>query len=215
MLTAEWLFERRAAGARLTVVTPERAPLAALGARASDMVAALLDRHGVQTRLAVSPRAVREGTLVLGAGQSVAAERVVALARLVGPALPGLPADAEWVRASRCAWPVPGAADVYAGGDVTTWAMKQGGVAAQQADAVAETLAAWAGAPVRPTAFQPVVARRAAHGEAAGLPACRRAAAPHPFDCAADAVVVATGEGRRPLSGPVSRRARHRGARGR
>lgn len=95
LLTAAWLFERRVAGARLTVVTPERAPLAAFGARASDTLAELLDRHDVELRCAVSPRAVREGALVLGDGGTVAGERVVALARLVGPALPGLPADAD------------------------------------------------------------------------------------------------------------------------
>lgn len=52
---------------------------------------------------------------------------------------------------------MPGVGDVYAAGAVTTWPMKQGGLAAQQADAVAESLAAWAGAPVRPTAFRPVL----------------------------------------------------------
>ncbi|MGI8595134.1 MAG: hypothetical protein ACR2ML_12365 [Solirubrobacteraceae bacterium] len=30
--------------------------------------------------------------------------------------------------------------DVYAAGDVTTWPVRQGGLAAQQADAVAESL---------------------------------------------------------------------------
>jgi sulfide:quinone oxidoreductase len=39
LLTAAWLFERRVAGARLTLVTPERAPLAAFGERASGTVA--------------------------------------------------------------------------------------------------------------------------------------------------------------------------------
>ena len=157
LLTAVWLFERRVAGARLTVVTPERAPLAAFGERASEMVEELLDRHGIQSRTAVSPSAVREGVLVLGDGQSVAAERVVALARLAGPALPGLPGDGDGFVPVDEHGAVPGVEDVYAAGDVTTWPMKQGGLAAQQADAVAESLAVWAGAPVRPTPFRPVL----------------------------------------------------------
>ena len=101
LLTAAWLFERRVAGTRLTVVTPERAPLAAFGERASDTVEELLERHGIQARMAASPRAVRDGELVLSDVQRVAGERVVALARLVGPALPGAPRGCGWVRGGR------------------------------------------------------------------------------------------------------------------
>ena len=46
---------------------------------------------------------------------------------------------------------------VYAAGDVTSLVMKQAGLAAQQADAVAESIAKWAGAPVRPSPFHPVL----------------------------------------------------------
>ncbi|MGI8595135.1 MAG: hypothetical protein ACR2ML_12370 [Solirubrobacteraceae bacterium] len=65
LLTAGRLFERRIAGARLALVTPEPAPLAAFGARASDTVAELLDQHGVHLQAGVAPHAVREGALVL------------------------------------------------------------------------------------------------------------------------------------------------------
>ena len=47
--------------------------------------------------------------------------------------------------------------DVYAAGDVTAFAVKQGGLAAQQAEAVAEAIAARAGAPVDPAPFRPVI----------------------------------------------------------
>jgi sulfide:quinone oxidoreductase len=157
LLTAAWLFDRRVAGARLTLVTPERAPLAAFGDRASDTVAELLDRYGVALRSAVVPRAVAEGTLVFGDDLTLACDRVVALARLAGPAVPGLPADSAGFVPVDAHGRVPGVPDVYAAGDVTAWPMKQGGLAAQQADAVAESVAAWAGAAVRPTAFRPVL----------------------------------------------------------
>jgi sulfide:quinone oxidoreductase len=52
---------------------------------------------------------------------------------------------------------VPGAADVWAAGDATTFPLKQGGLATQQADAVAEALAAELGATVRPQPFRPVL----------------------------------------------------------
>src|SRR5215207_1727241 len=121
LLTAAWLFERGVAGARLTLVTPERAPLAAFGERASDTVAELLDRHGVDLRSGVLPRAVGEGALVLGDDLTLACERVVALARPAGPALEGLPSDAAGFVPVDEYGRVPGVPDVYAAGDVTAW----------------------------------------------------------------------------------------------
>ncbi len=50
-----------------------------------------------------------------------------------------------------------GLTDVYAAGDLTQFPVKQGGIAAQQADAVASAIAADAGATVKPTAFKPVL----------------------------------------------------------
>jgi sulfide:quinone oxidoreductase len=52
---------------------------------------------------------------------------------------------------------VPGAPDVYAVGDATTFPIKQGGLACQQADAAAESIAAAVGAPVEPSPFRPVL----------------------------------------------------------
>jgi len=52
---------------------------------------------------------------------------------------------------------VPGLAGVYAAGDGTTFPIKQGGLATQQADAVAETIAAAVGAAVTPEPFRPVL----------------------------------------------------------
>ena len=45
---------------------------------------------------------------------------------------------------------VRGVERVYAAGDATDFAIKHGGIAAQQADAAAEAIAALAGAPVKP-----------------------------------------------------------------
>ena len=46
---------------------------------------------------------------------------------------------------------VAGLEDVYAVGDATSFPIKQGGLATQQADAAAAAIAAAAGAPVRPS----------------------------------------------------------------
>jgi sulfide:quinone oxidoreductase len=55
---------------------------------------------------------------------------------------------------------VRGLADVYAAGDGTSFPVKQGGLACQQADAIAELLAAAAGADVDPTPFRPLLRGR-------------------------------------------------------
>ena len=47
--------------------------------------------------------------------------------------------------------------DAYAAGDVTSFPIKQGGLAAEQADAAAESIAAWAGVALTPTPFRPVL----------------------------------------------------------
>ncbi len=52
---------------------------------------------------------------------------------------------------------VGGCEDVYAAGDVTSFPIKQGGIAAQQAGAAARAIAADAGAPVTPEEFRPVL----------------------------------------------------------
>ena len=52
---------------------------------------------------------------------------------------------------------VAGLQRVYAAGDGTAFPIKQGGLATQQADAVAETIAAAVGAPIEPEPFRPVL----------------------------------------------------------
>jgi sulfide:quinone oxidoreductase len=47
--------------------------------------------------------------------------------------------------------------DVFAAGDATTFPIKQGGLAAQQSDAAAETIAAAAGAALEPRPFDPIL----------------------------------------------------------
>jgi sulfide:quinone oxidoreductase len=52
---------------------------------------------------------------------------------------------------------VDGFDDVFAAGDVTAFPVKQGGIAAQQADAAAESIAELAGADLQPKPFSPVL----------------------------------------------------------
>jgi sulfide:quinone oxidoreductase len=157
LLTAAHLSDRGMSRHRLEIVTPEPTPLAAFGAQASRHVADLLERSDIAVRTGVAPRAATDGALLLADGGSVPADRVVALPRSVGPRIPGLPADAEGFVPVDEHGRVAGLEHVYAAGDVTAWPDKQGGLASQQADAAAETIAAWAGAPVQPAPFRPVL----------------------------------------------------------
>jgi len=157
LVTSAELFERRHAGVRLSILTPERSPLAAFGDRGSAVVAELLEQRGIEVHAGVAPRAVGEATIVLADGRTMPADRVVALPRLLGPALPGLPADSDGFLEVDEHGRVAGVERVWAAGDVTSSPIKQGGLATQQADAVAESLAEWAGAPVRPSPLRPVL----------------------------------------------------------
>jgi sulfide:quinone oxidoreductase len=52
---------------------------------------------------------------------------------------------------------VRGRTGVYAAGDATDFPVKQGGIAAQQAEAVAQHVAARCGAPIEPAPFAPIL----------------------------------------------------------
>jgi sulfide:quinone oxidoreductase len=77
--------------------------------------------------------------------------------RLEGPRIAGVPADADGFVVTDLHGAVAGLDDVYAAGDLTSFPVKQGGLATQQADAAAEAIAARAGAEIQPEPFTPVL----------------------------------------------------------
>jgi sulfide:quinone oxidoreductase len=145
---------------RVSVVTPEDAPLAAFGLAGSASVRADLDEAGVtvDTGSYVEERDDRSPAFVIHPGaRPLRARRVVALPRAVGRAPSGLAADAGgFIRVDRHG-KVAGAERVWAAGDSLAFPIKQGGLAAQQADAAAQSIAALAGAEVDPQPFRPVL----------------------------------------------------------
>lgn len=156
LLTASFLEGRRGVHAELAVVTPEPAPLAAFGEPAAETVGKLLAQHAVSIYSGVVPKAAEPDGLRLADDRVVEADRVVSLPALVGPDINGLPSDQGFIPVNEHGR-VRGVDDVYAAGDATTWTPKQGGLAAQQGDVVAEALAERVGAPVRPSAYRPVL----------------------------------------------------------
>ncbi len=148
--------ERTGVEAELVVVTSEPSPLALFGPAASEAVRTALTERNVEVRVSTYAESAANGGLkVLGGVLPV--DRVVALPRLSAPAIPGVPRDRAGFVPTDPHGRVPGAPDVYAAGDLTSYPIKQGGLAAQQADAVAEAIAASAGAPIDPRPFQPVL----------------------------------------------------------
>jgi sulfide:quinone oxidoreductase len=154
--TSAWLAERQVHSVPLALVTPERAPLVAFGARVSEEVASVLDAHRIEF---INAHAVRfqDERLLLAGSRQLDVDIAVALARLAGPRIDGLPCDEEGFLPVDEHGRVRGIPDVFAAGDVTSYPVKQGGLATQQADTIAETLAAELGAPVQSTGFQPTL----------------------------------------------------------
>jgi sulfide:quinone oxidoreductase len=157
LMTAAHVAERGLRKVELSLVTPEDEPLQLFGSAASTAVRELLEERGIAFLGGRHPSTFRDGELVTVPGDNVAAERMVSLPRLHGPFFSGVPHDAEGFIPTDLHGVVHGEPDVYAAGDATTSPIKQGGVATQQADAVAEAIAARLGAPVEPKPFRPVM----------------------------------------------------------
>jgi sulfide:quinone oxidoreductase len=157
LMTAAHVAERAVPDVRLSLVTPESTPLELFGPAASDAVRELLDERGIDLHLSRYPSTFEHRRLALVPGEPLFAERVVSLPGLVGPELAGLASDSGGFIPVDAHGLVIGEQDVYAAGDATNGAIKQGGIAAQQADAAAAAIAARAGAPVAPEPFRPVL----------------------------------------------------------
>lgn len=158
-MTAARVAEQGLEEVELSVVTPEGAPLEIFGRRASAELEAMLEARGVELHAGCYASAIGTGELTLtpASAGSVPAERIVTLPVLSGPRLAGLPHDSQGFIPVDLHGLVDGERDVYAAGDATSFPVKQGGIATQEADAVAEAIAERAGAPVEPEPFRPVL----------------------------------------------------------
>jgi sulfide:quinone oxidoreductase len=157
LMTAARAYDMNVA-VKLTLVTAEAAPLAVFGAQASAAVAELLADAGVETITGAYAQVDQVGEVHLQPGnRTVGADRIIALPELFGPAVRGLPASEHGFIPVDQHCRVPGVERVWAAGDAIDFAVKQGGIASQQADAAAEQIASLAGAPLTPTPFQPEI----------------------------------------------------------
>ena len=144
LMTARELARSNVEGVQLRLLSPEDRPLALFGDQGSQSVSRLLSAAGIE--------------FVGSTANAVAADDVITLPLLRGPELAGIPTTQPdgFVPVDEHGR-VRGLADVYAAGDAVDFPVKQGGLAAQQADAVAEHVAAGYGASLDPTPFRPVL----------------------------------------------------------
>ncbi len=150
----------------VVLVSAETAPLCLFGPETSRLVAGLLAERGVRFVGESDPQRVdRSGALVLASGETLPADRVLSVPKLRGPRISGLPTDMSGFVTTNALGEVIGLRDVYAAGDMTSYPIKQGGLATQQADAIAQRIASECGAEVTHSRARHVLRARLVGGE--------------------------------------------------
>lgn len=141
----------------IALATCEHAPLGMFGERASVGIARLLESSRIRVLTAAAPVRADEDGLVLGSGETLAADRVVALPHFDVPRLPGIPQGERGFIGTDRYMKVEGVSRIWAAGDATWFPIKQGGIAAQQADSAAHSIARLVDPGVALEAFRPVL----------------------------------------------------------
>jgi sulfide:quinone oxidoreductase len=168
LLTSEYLVQRdgiyrygngtiRRTSVEIGFVTPEAVPLEAFGTTASHAVAAMFEERGIAFHGQRTPVGFLDNQLETRPEGRIGADRVVAMPRLRGVKIDGVPADSDGFIRTDTHGRVESLHHVYAAGDTTAFPIKQGGMAAQQAVAAAQTIAAEAGASITPEPFAPML----------------------------------------------------------
>jgi sulfide:quinone oxidoreductase len=142
LLTA-WLARRHEVPLTISICSPEDRPLEAFGAEASGVVERLLSESAIE--------------FIRDDGPAGDADAIITLPVPEGPWIAGLPSDEHGFIPVDAHAAVKGLGRVYAAGDGTSFPIKQGGLAAQQADAAAAAIAAALGTAIAPEPFRPVL----------------------------------------------------------
>lgn len=143
--------------ASLVVVTPEDSPLHLFGRHASERVGALLAERGIEVVTGATPIGYGDGVLRTAPGAGVEADAVLSLPRIEGRRIDGVPHDADGFIAVDEHCRIRGMPAAFAVGDVTSFPVKQGGVATQQADLAVETILAELDGEAPPEPFDPIL----------------------------------------------------------
>jgi sulfide:quinone oxidoreductase len=151
LLVSAYLMEEAIGDVTLTLVTVERAPLEVFGSESSAKVAELLRARGIAVLLETETHDVEDGLVRTADGAAISSDATVAVPVIRPHPFSGVALDEKGfiVVDEHCRVGEKG--NVFAAGDCTAQPHKQGGVAAQQADAAAAGIAALVGAPVEAT----------------------------------------------------------------
>ncbi|HEX6664676.1 MAG TPA: FAD-dependent oxidoreductase [Gaiellaceae bacterium] len=155
LLTSVHVRDRELTDVSLSIVTPERAPLDDFGAGVSTSVTRLLEERGITLVTGTEIAAIEAGLVRVAGRQPLAADVTVALPVIRARTLAGVPTDRAGFINVDAYCRVTDSVDIFAAGDCTNQPLKQGGIAAQQAEAVAASIAGLAGAPVTAEPFRP------------------------------------------------------------
>ncbi len=157
LLTTSWLVDRGRSDAEIRVVTHESAPLEALGNVVSDRIAAMLAEAGIGLVAGAGVIRFDQGKLVCEGGQELRADEVVSLPGLEVPEIPGVPQGRHGFIGCDAEMRVDGLDRVWAAGDSTWFPIKQGGLAAQEAEVAAAGILREAGADIEVPPFSPQI----------------------------------------------------------
>ena len=150
----------------LTLVTPEHEPLEAFGPPATALARGEMAAAGVRLLTGVRATVTHPNVVEVAPGVLLHSDLIVHLPEFAGPGMPGVACDSAGFVLVDDAFRAHGAEDLFAIGDAIAGAPKQSGLAAQQADVVAEQIAQRAGAEHAPRPYRPVLRGllRTAHG---------------------------------------------------
>lgn len=157
LLAAMEIEKSPGGGTRITIVTPEDAPLEVFGRQVEDGVSALLAERGIELVTGAHPIKFENGRLRIAPGREIDADTVIGLPRLEGKRIAGILHDRDGFVGVDEHCRLIGLENVYAAGDVTAFPIKQGGIASQQADVAAEAIAVAAGVELQAAQFDPVL----------------------------------------------------------
>jgi sulfide:quinone oxidoreductase len=147
------------------IVTPEAGPLIMFGPIPSRRVYDVLRARGVSFLPAAYASEDADGIVLSPGRNHLDAGAAIALPVLEGPGIDGLPCDSAGFIPIDDHARVSGTDHLYAAGDGTTFPIKQGGIATQQADVAAEQIAADLGCLSDPKPFHPVLRGKLILGE--------------------------------------------------
>ena len=157
MLCAAEFEEHGERPVTVSIVTPEPEPLAIVGGEVSAELTARLRELRIRLHLSADPLSRHP---LAEPRQGTSDRVVVALPHWTGRSIPGLPNTDEGFLTTDENQRVIDAPAVYAAGDITDYEVKQGGLATEQADAAATTIAADLGYTTRPGSVEPILRAR-------------------------------------------------------